>query len=299
MMRVKCCLILLFALGTLAGFLHFSSGQEPKKAATGGYLVEVLPGVCQACHPDLNRAFQRENPHRITYLDSKAPPDRKGCEACHGPAEKHVTAGGEKKFIFSFQDQKAKVRADVCLKCHQKQKEFFQFERGVHKLSALGCNDCHRIHGTPPQPKLLKAKQTDLCFSCHQEIKFKFFLPTRHKVLEGAMLCTDCHTPHGSRTRPSLRRWNKFNLDVCFQCHPEKRGPWVFEHPPVKYEGCTVCHTPHGSPNRFLLSHRDVRRVCIQCHGQRHKGDFLFSTEVCINCHTQIHGSNFSTRFFH
>jgi DmsE family decaheme c-type cytochrome len=131
------------------------------------------------------------------------------------------------------------------------------------------------------------------------EIRSKFYLPTRHRVLEGAMLCSDCHTPHGARTRASLRRWNKFNMDVCFTCHPEKRGPWVFEHPPVKFEGCDTCHDPHGSPNRFLLMHRDVRRVCIQCHGQRHQGDFLFSTEVCINCHTQIHGSNMSSRFLH
>jgi DmsE family decaheme c-type cytochrome len=118
-------------------------------------------------------------------------------------------------------------------------------------------------------------------------------------VLEGAVLCSDCHTPHGSRTRPSLRRMNKFNIDVCFKCHPEKRGPWVFEHPSVKVEGCSVCHDPHGSPNRFLLTHNDPRRVCIQCHGLLHQGGLVFSTEDCINCHPQIHGSNFSSRFFH
>lgn len=298
MMRPKFWVFSLFALGTLSVFIQFSFGIEPGKAPMEGYVEALAPGVCKACHPDIHKAFQRENPHRVTYLDSKAPPDQKGCESCHGPGERHINSGGNKDLIFSFRDQNARVRSDACLKCHKKEKEFFQFQRGAHRLESVACNDCHRVHGNSRLPKLLKATETDLCFSCHGEVRFKFSLPTRHKVLEGAMRCTDCHTPHGSRTRPSLRRWNKFNIDVCFKCHPEKRGPWVFEHPSVKYEGCSVCHDPHGSPNRFLLPHRDVRRVCIQCHGQRHQGDFLFSTEVCINCHTQIHGSNFSSRFF-
>jgi DmsE family decaheme c-type cytochrome len=123
-------------------------------------------------------------------------------------------------------------------------------------------------------------------------VKGQFYLPVRHKVLEGAMKCTDCHTPHGTRNRASLTTWNRFNVDACFTCHPEKRGPWVFEHTAVKEEGCTVCHKPHGSPNRFLLTTRDVRRICIQCHGQHH-----FNPLSCVNCHSQINGSNFSDRF--
>ena len=295
--RVKYLTLGFLTLGILAGFLALSFGQDREKIPDEGWVEAIVPGACQACHREVYQNFQKENPHWKTFLDPKVPADRKGCESCHGPGAKHINAGG-KEFIFSFRDQKAKVRSDACLKCHQKEREFFQFERGAHKLGAVACNDCHRMHGTPLAAKLLKGKETDLCFSCHREIRFKFHLPTRHRVLEGAMTCSDCHTPHGTRTRASLRRWNKFNIDVCFKCHPEKRGPWVFEHAPVKFEGCNICHDPHGSPNRFLLAHRDVRRVCIQCHGQRHQGDFLFSTEVCINCHTQIHGSHFSSRFF-
>jgi len=82
---------------------------------------------------------------------------------------------------------------------------------------------------------------------------------------------------------------------LCFKCHPEKRGPWVYEHSAVKVEGCGICHVPHGSPNRFLLTTRDIRRTCIQCHGQHH---FNTPQQSCVNCHTQIHGSNFSRRFF-
>jgi DmsE family decaheme c-type cytochrome len=189
----------------------------------------------------------------------------------------------------------------------------------MHKLTAVGCDDCHGVHGGRTNAQLLKrgdssaairtaegqgrgylerhllvAPETELCLSCHQEVKAKFYLPTRHKVLEGAVKCTDCHTPHGTMQRASLRKWNRFNDagDACFQCHPEKRGPWVFEHAAGKVEGCMVCHVPHGSANRFLLIRKDVRRVCLECHGARH-----FNPQSCITCHTQVHGSNFSTLF--
>jgi DmsE family decaheme c-type cytochrome len=265
-----------------------SSSQEGKKIQNGGYAGAE---TCKGCHDDFYSAFKKDTPHWRSVVDPKGPAGKKGCESCHGPGEKHAEAEG-KGFIFSFKGKSAMDRSEPCLMCHQKQKDLFQFRRGVHQLSAVGCNDCHQIHGAPVA-SLLRKKETDLCFSCHQEVRGKFYLPNNHRVLQGAVKCTDCHTPHGTRTRASLRKWNKFNEDVCFKCHPEKRGPWVFEHLAVKAEGCSICHVPHGSPNRFLLTARDTRRVCIQCHGQRH-----INPRLCTNCHTQIHGSNFSSRFF-
>ena len=281
--------MLIIVLAIAVSFISFSSfSQEKVKAQEEGYIGAE---ACKECHPDLYEGFKRDNPHWKNILDPKVPSDKKGCESCHGPGEKHAESEG-KGFILSLKYGGPKVLGEACLRCHQKEKAFFQFNRGVHKLSAVGCNDCHQIHGTQITKNLLKGKETDLCFSCHQEVKSKFYLPTRHKVLEGALKCSDCHTPHGTRTRASLKKWNKFNDDVCFQCHPEKRGPWVFEHSSVKAEGCSACHSPHGSPNRFLLIRRDVRTVCLECHGQRH-----FPKFSCVNCHTQIHGSNFSSRF--
>ena len=263
-----------------------SFGQE--KVQEEGY---VGPETCKECHPDLYEGFKKDNPHWRNVLDPKVPPDKKGCESCHGPGGKHAEAEGE-GFIFSFKNKNSVMESDVCLKCHQKQKELFQFRRGVHQLSALGCNDCHQIHETQVTQNLLKAKETDLCFSCHGDVKAKFYLPNNHRVIQGALKCSDCHTPHGSRNRASLRNMNKFDTDVCYKCHPEKQGPWVFEHGAQKFEGCNVCHSPHGSPNKFLLIRRDVRTLCMECHGQPH-----FPRFSCINCHTQIHGSNFSSRF--
>ena len=64
------------------------------------------------------------------------------------------------------------------------------------------------------------------------------------------MVCSDCHNPHGSVTEALLKK-DSIN-DVCYTCHAEKRGPFLFEHAPVR-ENCDNCHNPHGSVNEFLL----------------------------------------------
>ena len=53
---------------------------------------------------------------------------------------------------------------------------------------------------------------------------------------------------------------------VCYKCHVDKQGPFVYEHVPVKTEGCSSCHTPHGSTNPRLLKVSLVNMLCLQCH---------------------------------
>src|SRR4030042_5779614 len=262
MNRRKYLAIMVVVLGALVFFVSFSSfGQEKK----GQKECDVGSETCKSCHPEFYDIMKRENPHWEAIFDPKIPSEQQGCEYCHGPGKKHAEAEGKGPILrFKEEVESAKARSDICLKCHAKQVTHFQFKRSVHKLKS--CNDCHWMMGHRTTKKLLRKNEPDLCFSCHQDIKPKFYLPTRHKVLEGALKCSDCHTPHGTRNRASLRKWNKFNDDVCFKCHPEKRGPWVFEHLSVKVEGCSACHSPHGSPNRFLLTRRDARTLCLEGH---------------------------------
>jgi DmsE family decaheme c-type cytochrome len=279
--------ILVFSFVVLVSFIAITALSQEKMKSEG----YVGSETCKACHEDLYNGFTKWDPHTKVVLDEK-----KGCEACHGPGEKHANSEGKEGFAFSFKSSNAQVRSGACLSCHKKNPSLFQAERSVHKLSAIACNDCHQGHGKKVTKKLLKQKDPALCFSCHADVKSKFYLSHSHPVLRptgGGMTCSDCHTPHGTRTYANLRKINKFSKeDACFKCHPEKRGPFVFEHGARKFEGCNACHVPHGSPNRFLLTQSQIRLVCIQCHGQVH-----FPKIQCNNCHTQVHGSNFSSRF--
>jgi DmsE family decaheme c-type cytochrome len=116
--------------------------------------------------------------------------------------------------------------------------------------------------------------------------------------------------------------------DQCYSCHADKRGPYVFNHPPVE-ENCATCHNPHGSVHYKLLREH-APNLCQDCHeGSRHPGTIYgagggytcqagmtndpinyplcfnkpvgslngnvntrLTDRACLNCHNAIHGSN-------
>jgi DmsE family decaheme c-type cytochrome len=88
--------------------------------------------------------------------------------------------------------------------------------------------------------------------------------------------------------------------ETCYTCHSEKRGPYLWEHPPV-VENCANCHDPHGSNHEKMLK-VPRPRLCQQCHPTGHGGPlakpsdpaqvrFVFN-KACNNCHFNLHGSN-------
>jgi DmsE family decaheme c-type cytochrome len=76
------------------------------------------------------------------------------------------------------------------------------------------------------------------------------------------MTCEDCHNPHGSSSKRLLKA-DSVN-ELCYTCHAEKRGPFLWEHAPVR-ENCLTCHFPHGSNNEKLLV-QTRPFLCSSCH---------------------------------
>jgi DmsE family decaheme c-type cytochrome len=293
----------LVLLGVLVGAVVggcFKGEQPPAGTPFQSQGAFVGSEVCQACHAE---RFEKllATPHGRLLRQAPELAARQGCEACHGPGEAHVAAGGGKGVggLLSFREEAAKARSEVCLACHQQEAERFQFRRSEHKLTGVACTDCHALHAPAPTTTLLRQKTPDLCFSCHREIRRAFALPVRHKVLEGALSCTDCHAPHGGPSRVSLRG---VHHETCTRCHTEKGGPFAFEHLASRVEGCTACHTPHGSTNAFLLKRHEERVLCLECHSNapvfHNQVPGAFFRGDCTRCHTQIHGSNFDRFFF-
>jgi DmsE family decaheme c-type cytochrome len=120
---------------------------------------------------------------------------------------------------------------------------------------------------------------------------------------EGKMTCTSCHNPHGTLT-PSLLKEVSLN-NTCYTCHAEKRGPFLWVHPPVN-ENCANCHDPHGSNHENMLRVAKPR-LCQQCHIEtrhptspygRDTGSLKFVMgRQCVSCHAVIHGSNHPSGF--
>ena len=303
--------ILLWALSACgaARAQNQATGVPPPSPAAGGF---VGSNACKVCHADVWFNFYK-NAHFKSIASGKLPPDRTGCEGCHGPAQAHVAAGGGKNTIpHAFSLMTPKQVLDTCLRCHATDFNRANIRRSEHTLNDVACTSCHSIHHSPTPRYLLAKPQRELCYSCHANIRAQFDMPSKHRVNEGFMECSDCHNPHGAfaatwgmgQTR--MVEQSLGNEDACLKCHVDKRGPFVYEHPSVAVEGCETCHSPHGSMNAKLLRRPVVFTLCLECHngmgsGTRNQGVDIQSArhnlldpkfQQCTTCHVRIHGSN-------
>ena len=267
------------------------------------------PEVCQACHADKVDHFnnsthgQKGNP--------KAPVNNGACAACHGDGTEHARLGGGRGVggiknpgsrLMSADDKNA-----LCLGCHRGGSTRTHWQGSTHQARGVACTNCHTLHQS--DRVLTKVTQPEVCFSCHKEQRAQYTRPSRHPILEGKVACSDCHNPHGS-VGPALVKRDSIN-DTCYQCHMEKRGPFVHNHEPVS-ENCMNCHNPHGTVTESLLKVR-APFLCHQCHTPHGPNvPQLLGAQVapntaattgknainvtmargCLNCHTQVHGSN-------
>ncbi len=295
--------------GVGALLLLIPSRAQDKPAAPAAKAGEYAGSeVCMGCHEDIAKAFQK-NPHSVLDKFAKRGWQGKVCESCHGPGAKHAESvsaddiANPGKLAAAKADQK-------CLSCHLNQSTVAGRIQGGHARNQVSCAGCHSMHrerveGAPAGLALRKpAAINELCSGCHSSEWAQFQRPHRHRLPENAMSCVDCHNPHGSFLPASIRTASA-NEPGCFRCHGDKRGPFVYEHAPVRLEGCVTCHEPHGSANPRMLTRREVTQQCLECHANiatpvaSELGGIppafhdLRSARFrnCTICHVKIHGS--------
>ncbi len=302
--------LLLLAGLWIPGRAQDPSGRTPVPTPPGQTLAaeaEAYAGseTCGLCHEDIARAFQ-QNAHssvdngRSKKIQAKAWASR-ACESCHGPGKAHAEAGDGKQ-IFVFTSAAAARVNQQCLACHAGDATHSGRLIGSHNRNQLACTNCHSIHH-PAARRLLASAPNALCQSCHLEVGAEFQRPYRHKLQEGAITCADCHNPHGDLPPHDLRR-AAANEVICLKCHGDKRGPFPFEHAPVRLTSCSTCHEPHGSANPRMLTRHDQSLLCLECHtttlGFAGVTPPAFHDlrsarfRNCTICHSKIHGSYIS-----
>jgi DmsE family decaheme c-type cytochrome len=272
-----------------------SNQLSPQSKDTSQY---VGSDTCKTCHEDVYKKQFENTPHFKTTLK-----DGHGCESCHGPGSAHVEGGGDVSKIISFKRLSRQDAVARCLGCHGVAHEQRRFAQSPHDNNDIGCLDCHSPHHAKDSQYLLVQRQPQLCYGCHTSARADFGKPYHHRVEEGLIRCSDCHNVHGTATLRQVRTLPSGDF-VCYKCHADKQGPFVYEHVPVKTEGCTSCHTPHGSTNPRLLRVSLINLLCLQCHtfptqgpiGPVHNQSQKY--QACTMCHEAIHGSNFSNVFF-
>ncbi len=292
----------------LAALLIFSPAVW---SAESGPATYVGSDVCKSCHAPQFEKFSQTTMGKIFLYNPRNESEKQACENCHGPGSNHVSAGGGRGVggLISFRKdsgESVKRENEVCLTCHEKGDRTY-WEASPHNSRGIGCVNCHTImEKTSDKYQLAKVgdktvffnkrAEIEVCGQCHLQRNAQLMRSSHMPMREGKITCTDCHNPHGT-PNPSQLRQPSVN-ENCYTCHAERRGPFLWEHPPV-LESCTNCHEPHGTNNDRLLKVR-VPRLCTQCHlsSTRHPvtprgivSVFAFNRS-CTNCHSQIHGSN-------
>lgn len=303
-----CVLLLLVSVPVL-----WSAETEAPKQAPATYVGNE---VCKACHAPQFEKFSQTMMGKIFLFNARNEAEKRACESCHGPGSNHVAAGGGKGVggLITFRKdsgESPQTQNNACLTCHQRGIQTY-WEAGPHASRGLTCVTCHQVmEKTTDKYQLVKVgektpffnkrAEIEVCGQCHLQRKAQLYRSSHMPLREGKLTCTDCHNPHGT-SNPSQLKQTSVN-ENCYTCHTERRGPFLWEHPPV-FENCTNCHDPHGTINDRLLKVSDPR-LCTSCHNAtrhpvtpRPPTSVFFFNRSCTNCHSQIHGSNHPSGHF-
>lgn len=266
--------------------------QQDPHAGTSAAGVDFTQ--CSTCHED--RVTGMQHTRHAALAGS--------CGNCHtGNFQEHMDTG-DPVHMTAPHEMTARQVSQTCRSCHDKNIHQANWQGSIHERRGLSCISCHSIHNFKSTSHQLKTvRESDTCNGCHTNIRAQTLRQSHHPIREGKMECGSCHNPHGSNT-PKMIKAASIN-EQCYTCHTEKRGPFLWEHAPVR-ENCTLCHNPHGSNSERLLVAKQPY-LCQRCHlNTRHPGTLYdFRNTVagpnpsnrliehgCRNCHQNIHGTN-------
>ena len=278
-------------------------------ASTGPTYSKKGADTCLTCHDDAVTLAVFHGKHGQP-TDPRSPfgKGQLQCEACHGPGGDHtkrVKKGETRTPVIRFGRDSAapvSVQNGQCLACHEKSMAG-EWHTGPHDAAKVSCASCHDSHARK-DPVLSRLTQPDVCYTCHADIRVQLQKPYAHPVRQGKLACSDCHAPHGTTADKQLIKATV--NQTCYECHAEKRGPFLWEHAPA-VENCGLCHAPHGASNPGMLTARGPV-LCQSCHSQQGHPSFAYGPSGlpggggqpvsalalgnCMNCHSQVHGSN-------
>ena len=193
--------------------LDFTIGHRPTipaslEDALGRAIAGEEPQLCFGCHTTgaLNG--------RELKLEQLQP--GVGCEACHGPGEKHVVAMKAKKF--------------------DKREIFDPGRLSAHELSQSFCGTCH----TSFEQAMLMPGQSGI-----NNIRFqpyRIFNSRGHNTNDARVSCLSCHNPH-----EKLQKQAAYYDEKCLACHltsqkETKTARRTAAACPVSTKQCVTCH---------------------------------------------------------
>ena len=253
--------------------------------------------VCATCHAAVASAFAETRHGRYAASGRAAEPVN--CSSCHVGAAEHAASPMQRRPLSPATGPAAEVNA-ACLSCHERGAQA-HWEGSAHERAGTRCTACHSVHEQHPAASARgvtasgAGATTQRCLTCHRGMRASLNARSTHPLRDGQMECSSCHDPHGG-TGEHLLKQASVN-DLCYTCHQDQRGPFLWEHAPVR-EDCLSCHRAHSSNYPSMLQARTTQ-LCQSCHQQgRHQTipgvprSIWLDNKACLNCHSRIHGSN-------
>lgn len=259
--------------------------------------VPTVPGaeyvnddeLCMQCHKTYVETFQH-NVHRGIHKGQS-------CEACHGPASKHLeTRGREPGLILNFKKMSPAQSSEACMKCHEQNacSPGSQWRTSKHAHANLSCISCHTAHynvppGTPATTGLGEVTQT--------QRPDPRGMPNAN-VASAPRIAPDSQIKFVNFEQPpdiETLRANSNNLgavapDTCLRCHGEMKSLLEIAGPHqiggANDFNCTTCHNPHGN----IVEH-SRKDLCLSCHKQDsptmawHASTHNLAGVACTDCH--------------
>ncbi len=247
---------------------------------------------CAACHStNLKKGYDAaSNSYQTTFSEINV-----ACEACHGPASRHVEWAKQAKAPYPAKDDKGlitlKTRWNEAWKLPAADAKTAQRDQPADAAAMNTCAACHArrstlaesgVPGAPLEdthrPALLTAPNYHVDGQQREEVYvWSSFLQTT--MFQRGVTCMDCHEPHSLKLRAEGNA-------LCTRCHSvaafdtEKHH---FHKAGAKGAQCVECHMPeqnymvvdarrdHGirSPRPDLSLSLGSPNACTQCHADR------------------------------
>lgn len=244
---------------------------------------------CAYCHStDLEKNYDRATGTFLTTWSEISV----GCEACHGPASRHLSwatkspgwdqteaKGFSRRFderenvswLLSGDGQVARStpratqkEIETCAVCHSHRQQFSSHLEGAGRLL-----DAFRPSTLQAPPYYADGQQREEVYT------YGSFLQSRMHA--SGVTCSDCHHPHTQKLRQQGNA-------VCGQCHAAERfdSPTHHGHA-ANSEGaqCAACHMPASAYMEIDMRHDHSLRI-----PRPDRTIALGTPNACTQCHT-------------
>jgi predicted CXXCH cytochrome family protein len=302
-----------------ASIIKISHSLESKLPLFSSDLRRAAKGnvYCNTCHdihrgPTQKQKKSGKKTQNHNYLRKYGDRPDKLCTMCH-KGEKLIknTKHDLSSVVSSSSTEKNQGLCAACHKVHNAKSGLSLWYKPItvvegEYLSSQMCNQCHTKEGIA-KSSVLEGHSHPVGFQVPRRMGKKLALPLYDeqlkKIRRGDILCPTCHDVHqwapgkkeeqvtskkGNYLDSFLRIVDEKGVELCLECHPQKRvlleseHDLVYNYPDeknwvgqsVKDGGvCSACHLVHRAPQDFSLWARNlgegpdkVSKLCGSCH---------------------------------